>query len=128
MQCLREVQLKIPRHNPVSDEIDDASARQIGVPLMELQCPSLQQQPTLHQTEQNIFLLFAMVGFSQPLCHAGVIVTSSVMMLHRSPEQPFLSEANNGTDVNCSRDTEEHQFGKWFTSVSQESQATGDLP
>jgi len=59
MQHLREVQLEIPRRSPLSAEINDASARRIGVPVVQnlvlMGMTSSQRQLVLFHPEQNVF-------------------------------------------------------------------------
>jgi len=53
MQHLREVRLKIHRHNPLFFEMNDASAWRISMPVMDLLWTWSQRQLVLQQTEQK---------------------------------------------------------------------------
>jgi len=90
MQCLREVQLEIPRRSPLSAELNDASAGRIGVPVahfvVTLQCLCVATTARVDkETEQNVFcccngLKDIAVATHRPApADAGCVVVDSVL-------------------------------------------------
>jgi len=65
---VREVRLRISRHNRLSAELNDVSTWRMVVSVMDLLWLWLQWQLVLHQLEQTLFQLSAMIHETQPLC------------------------------------------------------------
>jgi len=70
--------------NPLSAELNDASAWRISMPFTDLlfnwEWQSVQQWLVLHQTEQNVFWSFCNGQFGQPSHCMGISLMHSVMM------------------------------------------------
>jgi len=80
--------------NPLSTEANEASPWRVIMPHIHLSMAIISTIACVVDPEQNMFQSHAMVNKMQPLCHMGTRVTSSVMMLCCSPEQPSLSSVN----------------------------------